>query len=289
VIDLNAVVGQMERMLQRMIGEDVALEFRPAAGLDAVLADPGQIEQVIMNLAVNARDAMPTGGRLTIRTGVEVGTEGRRWVRLEVADTGSGMDARTRERIFEPFFTTKEPGRGTGLGLATVYGVVSQSGGSIDVESTLGRGTTFAIRMPAVDGAPVPEMELPIPPRASQGRVVLVVEDEESLHRLMRAALEAAGHRVLVCASGPEALAAAAQEAGEIAAAVIDVVMPQMSGRELADRLAAARPGLPVLFVSGYTDDAIVRHGVREGSRRLLVKPFSMSQLVREVESLLSG
>jgi len=300
VLDLNAVVVDMEKLLHRLIGEDVELVARTEPGLGRVKADAGQIEQVLMNLAVNARDAMPQGGKLTIETGNVVlddeyvrhhaGSEPGPHVMLAVSDTGHGMDAGTQARIFEPFFTTKERSKGTGLGLATVYGIVKQSGGSIWVYSEPGRGTTFKVYLPCVDEpvgastAPAAETDVP---RGSE--TVLVVEDEEMLREIVREALLASGYRVLEARHGAEGLRIAESHAGPIDLLVSDTVMPGLGGRELADRIKASRPAMRVLYMSGYTDDTVVRHGVLMAEVAFLQKPFTLEALARKVRAVLDA
>ena len=300
VLGLNAVVANMDRMLRRLLGEDVELatSLDPAAG--AVNADPGQLEQVLLNLAVNARDAMPGGGRLSIGTTRvtlhEEHVERRHrmaagdYVCLAVADTGVGMDETTQAHLFEPFFTTKEVGKGTGLGLATVYGIVKQSGGYIWVYSEAGHGTTVKIYLPRVPGvaeAPVPASE-PKPVRGGD-ETVLLVEDATPVRTLARRSLEARGYRVLDAADGPSALELSARHGGGIDILVTDVVMPGMSGRELAERLAPERPSMKVLYTSGYTDDTMVRQGVLTAGVAFLQKPFVPDSLARKVREVLDG
>jgi signal transduction histidine kinase len=296
-LDLNTVVSDVEKMLARLIGEDITLVTRLEPALGSVKADPGQIEQVIMNLAVNARDAMPEGGTLTFETAnavldadfvaVHPGALAGAHAVLMVTDTGTGMTDEVRSHAFEPFFTTKEKGKGTGLGLATAYGIVKQSGGYITVNSEAGRGTTFRIYLPRVEGAAV------VPGRAASSSLsptgtetILLVEDEAGVRKLSLTVLEAQGYVVLEAASGDMALKVARSEAAPIHLVVTDVVMPGMSGRELWDRLRVLRPETRVLFMSGYTDDAIARHGVLEPGLAFLPKPFtpfSLAQKVREV------
>jgi CheY-like chemotaxis protein len=300
VLDVNAVVANMDRMLRRLLGEDIELatSLDPDAG--AVNADPGQLEQVLLNLAVNARDAMPGGGRLSIGTtrfslGEEHVERSHRmpagdYACLAVADTGVGMDETTQAHLFEPFFTTKEVGKGTGLGLATVYGIVKQSGGYIWVYSEPGHGTTVKIYLPRVPGvaeAPLPAAE-PQPVRGGD-ETVLLVEDAAPVRTLARRGLEARGYRVLDAADGPSALELSARHHGGIDILVTDVVMPGMSGRELAERLAPQRPGMKVLYTSGYTDDTMVRQGVLNAGVAFLQKPFVPDSLARKVREVLDG
>src|SRR5438445_3841524 len=300
VLDLNDVVTDMHKMLHRLIGEDVELRTVLGENLGAARADPGQIEQVVVNLAVNARDAMPNGGRLTIETANVDLDDGYaaehtvvvpgRYVMLAVSDTGMGMDAATKTRVFEPFFTTKPKGKGTGLGLATVYGIVKQSGGYVWVYSEPGQGTGLKIYLPGVD-APV-EASSPAHPKTGSlagSETVLVVEDQEEVRRLTRRILEGRGYRVLVAASGPEALRLAEHQAGGIVLLVTDVVMPGMGGRELGLLLGPARPRMNVLYVSGYTDESIVHHGVLEPGVAFMQKPFSAEGLARKVREVLDA
>ncbi len=300
ILDLNALVSETEKMLRRVIGEDIALTTVLDSALGKVEADPGQMEQVLVNLMVNARDAMPTGGKLTIATRnvelersstpvdaeVHVGPS----VLLAVTDTGCGMDEATKARIFEPFFTTKEVGKGTGLGLATVYGIVKQSGGSIEVDSTPGQGTTFKIYLPrpAREVAPAngASSERQIIPRGNG--TVLLVEDEEAIRSLASLALRSAGYSVVEARDGEEALAVSEGHRGLIDLLVTDVVMPKLNGRQLADRLASTRPTLRVLYMSGYTDDAVLRYGVhRNAGMALLQKPFTPIVLARKAHEVL--
>ncbi len=301
VLDLNALVASAAKMLGRLIGEDIELATDLAPGALAVRADPGQVEQVLMNLAVNARDAMPRGGRLRIHTravergGPEPlpGREGEpgRYVLLEVSDTGCGMPPEVRDRLFEPFFTTKEVGKGTGLGLATVYGIVTQSGGAIDVASAPGQGTTFTIYLPkppglgaAADPGPADAAE-----PAGGRETVLLVEDEDGVRGLAGQALSGRGYTVLEARGGTEALALAERHPGGIDVLVTDVVMPGLGGVALARRLAEARPGLRVLYMSGYTDSVLFRHGVEQDAINYLWKPFKPLELVRRVREVLDA
>jgi len=300
VLELDALVTNLEKMLGRLIGEDVELRFAPKAARAAVRADPGQLEQVIVNLVVNARDAMPRGGKLTIETATvdldaayawEHGTvEAGRYVMLAVTDTGVGIDRAARARLFEPFFTTKEFGKGTGLGLATVYGIVKQSGGYIWVYSEPGQGATFKVYLPRVEPGGEPVAARPSPARALGGtETILLAEDEAAVRNLARRVLEKHGYKLLLAATGRDGVQLATQHAGPIDLLVTDVVMPEMGGRELAQRLAALQPGLKVLYLSGYTDDMIVRHGVLEAGVAFLQKPFTPDTLLRKIREVLDG
>jgi PAS domain S-box-containing protein len=300
VLDLNDVVAGMIKMFARVIGENIDLAFLPGSKLAPVKADPGQMEQVLLNLVVNARDAMPDGGRLTIETcNVELDSvsasqhpvmEAGSYVMLIVTDTGCGMDAGTQARIFEPFFTTKGQGKGTGLGLATVYGVVKQSGGFIWVYSEVNQGSTFKIYLPQVNA----DLERGAPEKTSRGahpgtETILFVEDEDSVRELVRDYLGESGYRVLEAADGVQALEIAAAHRGAIHILVTDVVMPRLSGRELVTRITAARPELKILYISGYTDDSIFRHGVLEGGVAFLQKPFNLKDLAQKIRQVLDG
>src|SRR5438445_797546 len=298
VLDVNTVVASTEKLLTRLLGEDVSLTTTLAAALGAVKVDPGQLEQIIMNLAVNARDAMPRVGRLSIETanvemdesyvhGHPLARPGH-YVMLAVSDTGTGMDAATQARIFEPFFTTKEAGKGTGLGLATVYGIVRQSSGFIWVYSEPGHGTSFKIYLPRVD-EPVSPAGAAAPQVVGGSETVLVVEDVAAVRAVTRQMLERQGYCVLEAANGATALSLARQHQSAIHLLVTDVVMPEVSGRELADQLVQLRPDMKVLFMSGYTDDAVVRHGILQEGIAYLQKPFTPDTLARKVRAVLDG
>jgi PAS domain S-box-containing protein len=302
VIDLNEVLAGMEKMLRRLIGEDIELSVNPAGGLARVRVDPGQIEQVVMNLVVNARDAMPRGGKITVETANVVlderyaalhpGTRPGPHVMVAVSDTGSGMDVATIGRIFEPFFTTKEQGRGTGLGLSTVHGIVKQSGGSIFVYSEPGIGTSFKVYLvPAKDGEQQPVYAEPAPSLATRRgtETILLAEDDPSLRALVRSILRREGYVVLDAQSGGDALLICEQHAAPIHLLLTDVIMPRMSGRQLAERLKQLRPDMRVLYMSGYTDDAVVHHGVLEAQVAFLQKPITPDELVRKVRATLDS
>jgi len=298
VLNLNDVVADLEKMLRRLIGEDVDLVCVPGSGLGQVKADPGQIEQVVMNLAINARDAMPDGGKLTIETAnveldeeyakVHVDVSAGPHVMLAVTDTGSGMDEETREQIFEPFFTTKEHGKGTGLGLSTVYGIVKQSGGNIWAYSEVGRGTTFKVYLPRVD-EPAEKLARAGPVEAPVGgsETVLVVEDEREVRELVTRVLRLGGYTVLEAADGEEALGIAEGHEGDIQLVVTDVIMPRMSAKELSEKIAECRPATKVLFTSGYTDNSVVHQGVLDPDIPFIQKPYTVSSLLAKVREVL--
>jgi CheY-like chemotaxis protein len=285
-------------MLHQVLGEDIEIRTVLDPKLGSVKADLSQLEQVLMNLAVNARDAMPTGGKLTIETNniyldeayVQqhvVGQPGS-YVLLAVSDTGMGMDAATQAHAFEPFFTTKERGKGTGLGLSTVYGIIKQSGGYIWLYSEAGKGTTFKIYLPRVDGAAeeelIREKHAAVP---AGGETVLLLEDEPALRELVREWLTGIGYVVLEAKGGAEALEISRSYSGSIDLLLTDVVMPGMSGRQLAERLTPSRPGMRVLYVSGYTTDAIVHHGVLQPGVAFLQKPFTRAALAQKLRETL--
>jgi PAS domain S-box-containing protein len=300
MIDLNEVVTRMETMLRRVIGEDIELVTVLGKGLGAVRADPNQLESVIVNLAVNARDAMPEGGRLTLETArVQIGETYSRqhlsmppgpYVMLAVGDTGVGMDAATRAHLFEPFFTTKEQGKGTGLGLSTVYGIVKQSGGHIWVYSEPGHGTTFKIYLPRVNVEADAVADRPDAGELPHGHgTVLLVEDEDLVRNLTREILERHGYSVLVTRHAAEALAVARSHAGHIDLMLTDMVMPGLGGRELADRIRATRAEMKILYVSGHTERGIIRDGVLDPAAAFLQKPFTPEALVRKVHDVLTA
>jgi two-component system cell cycle sensor histidine kinase/response regulator CckA len=298
VLDLNAVVADTLKMLQRLIGENIELIAIPAPDLGRVKADQGQIEQVILNLAINARDAMPQGGKLTITIANEEmddisirqhpGAVPGSYVMLSVSDTGCGMDHETQAHIFEPFFTTKELGKGTGLGLSTVYGIMKQSGGYISVYSELGRGTTFKSYLPRIEQS-VPQGTPGRNPKdlARGWETILLVEDAQPLRELARELLETNGYTVLEAANGADAIQVAEKYGKPIHLLLTDVVMPGMDGSKLAERMGDSYPGIKVLYMSGYTDDAIVHHGVLDSGITLLQKPFTRESLTRKVREVL--
>jgi PAS domain S-box-containing protein len=300
ILDLNALILDAQKMLSRLIGEDIDLTTILEHALGRVRADSGQLHQVIVNLAVNARDAMPRGGKLTLRTAnVELDETYARlhpevrpgpYVLLAISDTGQGMTEEVRTHLFEPFFTTKELGKGTGLGLATVHGIVMQHGGHIEVESALGRGSTFQIYLPRAEPAPrVEELEAPEKVLARGSETILLAEDEDGVRKLAQIVLQQAGYEVLAAEDGPRAEQLSFQYEKPIHLLVTDLVMPQMSGRELAESVARQRPTIKVLYLSGYTEDVIVRHGIANAEVAFLQKPFTPAGLTRKVRELLDG
>ena len=295
-MELNSLISGVERMLQRLIGEDILLETSLDPSLNLVMADPGQMHQVLLNLSINARDAMPDGGRLVIATAnarfdpenAPAGCQHGAYVKLTVADTGAGMDEETMRHLFEPFFTTKPSGLGTGLGLASVYAIVKQSHGYIRVHSDPGKGCCLEIHLPRAEGPAEPAspsaLELTQPQREL---TVLVVEDQDSVRRLASHALHACGCRVLEAASGDEALRLAEAVQGGCHLVLTDVVMPGMSGKTLAEELHARWPEIKVLFMSGYPNDMILRRGVMDGAVNYLEKPFTSSELAAKVREVM--
>jgi two-component system, cell cycle sensor histidine kinase and response regulator CckA len=298
ILQLNELVSECAKMLHRLIGEDVEMQIFGTSGLGAVKADPGQIEQVILNLAVNARDAMPNGGTLTIETtNAELtpefcrrhaGAQAGRYVMLRVTDTGTGMDEAILPHIFEPFYTTKELGKGTGLGLSMVYGIVKQSGGYILVESKVGSGTTFKIYLPRVEARADKTVEDKGPAENGHGdETILVVEDDEGVRELAREVLAARGYAVISAASPQEALQLCSRRADPIDLLITDAIMPGMSGREMTGKLAKERPGLRILLMSGYTEPQLGRLLITDNMASFLQKPFTPGALADTVRRIL--
>jgi nitrogen-specific signal transduction histidine kinase/ActR/RegA family two-component response regulator len=299
VVDPNTVVSQVSKMLRRLLGEDVDVVIVPRPDTGHVKADPGQMEQVIINMAVNARDAMPEGGRLTVSTGnvtlderftrQHTGLDPGEYVALTMKDTGVGMSEQTLVHVFEPFFTTKGSGKGTGLGLSTVYGIVKQSGGYITADSEVGTGTTFTIYLPRVDaaGETVKQADAMSAKRHAGSETILLVEDAEGVRAVARRILSEAGYTVLEADGGQAAIEQSTEHRGAIHLLLTDVVMPHMNGKEVAQHLGRSNPELKVLFMSGYTDDAIVHRGVLEPNIELLEKPFTVSGLLAKVREVL--
>ena len=300
VLGLNEIVENMNRMLRRLIGEDIQLLILLSPALWPVKVDPGQMEQVIMNLVVNARDAMPAGGRLTIETANvnlddayaqrHISVKPGAYVMLAVTDTGCGMDAQTQSHLFEPFFTTKEKGKGTGLGLSTVYGIIKQSGGNIWAYSEIGKGSSFKVYLPRVEEARTAYPQKPIAVSPQEGtETILLVEDEDAVRVMISRILRSKGYKVLEARHGQEAIQICGHHRGPVHLMVTDVVMPQMSGRELADRLTPLRPEMRLLYMSGYPDNAIVQHGVLDPGTAFLQKPFTLDALEGKVRELLDS
>jgi two-component system, cell cycle sensor histidine kinase and response regulator CckA len=299
-VHLNELVLQIQRMLRRLVGEDIEMVTIPAASQDLVQADPGRLEQVLMNLAVNARDAMPNGGKLTIETATvhlsdtfsasRLGVQPGAHVTISVSDTGMGMDEETQTHIFEPFFTTKGPGHGTGLGLASAYGIIRQSGGAIDVFSELGQGTTMRIYLPLLtEEKPESGRRAAIQEHLDGAETILLVEDEARVRKLIVDVLSAHGYKVMEATRGEEALRLCRQHKKDIDLSVVDVVMPEMSGPDLVRQLVPIKPNMRVLYISGYTDEAIVHHGILQSGAAFLQKPFLPDALVRKVREVLDN
>jgi two-component system cell cycle sensor histidine kinase/response regulator CckA len=300
VVDVRSIIGNLIPILQRLLGEDIALSTTVDPALGCVNADPGQLEQVVLNLAVNARDAMPQGGQLSIEAAnVELdaasacdlgGLAPGPYIRLRVRDTGCGMGADVLAHIFEPFFTTKEPGKGTGLGLFTAYGIVSQNGGRMTVDSAPGLGTTFTIYLPRIDQVIAAAPSDRAPELAGcGGETILLVEDEAVVRELVRQILQGAGYAVLEAADGEAALQLCERHAGPLHLLLVDVVLPGMSGPEVAKRLVSLRPQLQVLYMSGYTPDVVARYGAPEGQHAYVQKPFTPEMLQRLVRERLAA
>jgi PAS domain S-box-containing protein len=299
VLDLNQLVTRLGAMLQRLIGEDVDLRLLLRQDVGRVSADPGQMEQVIMNLVVNARDAMPKGGMLTVETanveldehyaGRHIAVKPGRYIMLAVSDNGSGMDATTKARLFEPFFTTKGSGKGTGLGLSTVFGIVKQSGGSVDVYSEVGTGTSVKVYLPRIDRAVPVEAEEARRRPARGSETILLVEDDEMVRNLVRETLVRDGYKILDTSDPIEARRIAEQHRGPIQLLITDVVMPKVNGRDLADQLLRRRKEMKVLYMSGYTDNAVLNSGILHRDVAFLQKPFTPVTLTEKVREVLEG
>jgi CheY-like chemotaxis protein len=299
VLDLNERVSGVEELLRRTLGDDMELVTSLSEGLWPILADPGQVEQILVNLAINARDAMPDGGTLRIETANSVvdddsvagGSPAKpgRHVRLRVSDTGTGMSVDVIAHVFEPFFTTKGGDGGTGLGLATIYGIVAQCEGAIGIQSELGAGTTFSIMLPVTDQAAVPIEEPASYHRTPAGETILVVEDQDALREVTERIFTRNGYHVLTAANGPDALVLAASHDGDIHLLVTDVVMPRMLGKEVAERVREFQPGIEVLFMSGYAQPVLASQGRLEPGVVLVDKPFSEAELITKAGLVLDG
>jgi two-component system, cell cycle sensor histidine kinase and response regulator CckA len=298
-IDLNQLLGGLETMLRRLIGEDIDLRLAPGRDLGHVRADPGQMEQVVMNLVVNARDAMPRGGVLTIETylvdldetyvSAHPGMKPGQYVALVVSDNGTGMDAATLARLFQPFFTTKGQGKGTGLGMTMVFGIVRQSGGGVEVYSEPGKGTSVRVYLPRIDQPKVVEPEAPPAKAVRASETILLVEDEDLVRNLVRHTLQSEGYTVLDAPNAEQARRISDTHKRRIHLMIADVVMPKEGGRALAESLAPRRPAMKVLFMSGYTDQAVVTSGLLSGECHFIQKPFTPAALSRKVRDVLEG
>ncbi len=295
IFDLNALIAEQIRLLKRLVPENIDLRFSPKSAAAFIKADSTQVEQVVMNLVINARDAMPDGGHILIETGhrkadsggVELPSESASQVTIVVTDTGCGMDSATRSQIFEPFFTTKEAGKGTGLGLAIVLDIVKQSGGNIEVESELGKGTTFRVSLPLVEAANHPDVEESVEPLSPANETILLVEDESSLRESIAEYLQQNGYRVLKANGGPQALSIIGKFEGPVDLMLTDVIMPQMSGRELAQRMAALHPDMKIVFMSGYSDNLLSSQQVLDSKNILLQKPIRLASLGKSLREIL--
>jgi len=297
VINLNTLIANTENMLRRLVREDAVLELILQGGLGSVRANPDQVEQAIVNLVVNARDAIPAGGRITVETAnvcfdecyarTHTGVHPGEFAMIAVSDTGNGMDADVLRRVFEPFFTTKQQGKGTGLGLATVYGMVKQTGGDICVYSEPGKGTTFKLYFPAVEDPVAASPAVIVQPALRGDETILVVEDEPSVRGVTVKMVEQLGYVALAAASGAEALEMSKAQSGTIALLLTDVVMPNMNGRQLAAELAGTRPDMKVLYLSGYTESVAIQHGIVDASVPFLPKPFSRDALAKTIRDVL--
>ena len=299
IVNVNSLVLGMEKMLRRVIGEDIELATKTQESVPLVKVDPGQLEQVLLNLAINARDAMPDGGNLTIETSDSELVEGHthhgvdvapgNYVLIAVSDTGVGMDSKTLAQAFEPFFTTKEVGKGTGLGLATCYGIVRQAGGHIWAYSEVGSGTTFKIFLPRVAEAATQKSSQAMPPKMNGSETILIVEDEPKVREMVTKTLASKGFNVLAAEDSDAAIIAATEHTGKIDLLLTDVVMPKVSGKDLAVELEKLRPDMKVLFMSGYAEDAIARHGILEAGVEFLSKPFTPQTLATKVRAVLDA
>lgn len=298
IIDINAELRQMENMLHRLIGEDIQIHMNYELNLHPVRMDPAQLDQIVINMVVNSRAAMPQGGKITISTAnISLDTNAAllytdaspgKYVQLSISDTGQGMDEATRSRVFEPFFTTKQSEKGTGLGLATVYGIVRQSDGFITVYSEPGEGTVFKVYIPKSEQEEAVDPDDPKSGEIFGSETILVVEDEENVRSIIQRTLEIYGYTILEAASGTQGLELFRQQAEKIDMILTDVVMPEMSGRELVEKASEIKPGIRILYMSGYTDDAIVRHGILETGMSFINKPFQAIDLLQKIRSILS-